>query len=190
MDANEGFEAFHNRLIDTIDEIAPERKLSVSTNRVISRPWIMKGLMKCSKKQLALYQDALKSKTDLKFRKYIEYQNMYKKIKRRCEINHYQEQCIKFKSNTKRLWEMINNVTRKTQNKKCIINKIKCDTIEISNSKQIANSLNNYFSSVGKKFASKIGNGDHDINHYLNKMTRNNKSIFLPNEPRRIRETN
>ena len=64
---------------------------------------------------------------------------MFKKIKRKCEINHYQEQCIKFKSNTKRLWELINNVTRKTQHKKCIINKIKCDNIEISNSKQIAN---------------------------------------------------
>ena len=67
LDVNNGFETFHSRLLHTIDDIAPERQLTVSTNRVISRPWITKGLMRCSKKQLALYQDALKSKTDLKF---------------------------------------------------------------------------------------------------------------------------
>ena len=179
MDVNEGFETLLNHLLDTLDEIAPEKKLCVSTNCVISRPWIMKGLMKCSKKQLKLYRDAIKSKSDLKFRKYIEYRNIYKKIKRKCEINHYQEQCIKFKSNTKRLWEMINNVTRKTRNKKCVINKIKCDNIEVSNSNQIANSLNNYFSSVGKNYARRICKGDHDITHYLNKMTRNDKSVYF-----------
>ena len=67
MDVNEGFETLHNCLIDTLDEIAPEKKLCVSTNCVISRPWITKGLMNCSKKQLKLYRDAIKSKSDLKF---------------------------------------------------------------------------------------------------------------------------
>ena len=156
MNANESFEVFHMQLISILDKVAPEKKVTASTNHVNSRPWITKGLIKCSKKQLSLYRDAIKSQSDQKYRKYIEYHNTFKKIKRMCEISYYQEQCIKFRSNTKWLWEMINNVTKKTQNKSCIINKIKCDNIEISNSKLIANSLNNYFSSVGKNFASKI----------------------------------
>ena len=74
---------------------------------------------------------------------------------------------------------MINNVTKKTQNKSCIINKIRYDNVEISNSTLIANSLNSYFSTVGKNFASKIKVGDYGITYYLDKMIKNDKSVYF-----------
>ena len=79
MNANEGFEVLHTQLIKILDKVAPEKKITVSTNRVISRPWITKGLIKCSKKQLSLYRDAIKSQSDQKYQKYTEYRNTFKK---------------------------------------------------------------------------------------------------------------
>ena len=39
--------------------------------------------------------------------------------------------------------------------------------------------FNDHFSSVGKKFASKIPKSEKNINHYMNKISCNAKSLFL-----------
>ena len=83
------------------------------------------------------------------------------------------------KHNVKQLFEMINNVTRKTKNQSCIVDKISVENIASSDSKVIASSLNNYFSSVGKKVAKKISNGSHYITYYLYIMSRNQESVYF-----------
>ena len=137
------------------------------------------GLKRCAKKQLKLYRDALKSRSITAYQKYKDYRDILKRTKRSCKQTYYHNLCVSFKSNTKKLWDMINKITKKTVNKSSLIHKLNCENIEITNSKLIANELNSYFATVGKNLANKIRPGKSDINSYLNKMSVNEKSLFL-----------
>ena len=38
---------------------------------------------------------------------------MLQKIKRKAKINHYQEKCLRYKNETRKLWDVINTITGK-----------------------------------------------------------------------------
>ena len=44
------FDHFHDFLIESIDKHAPEKTFVISPKKVISEPWMSKGLLKCKKK--------------------------------------------------------------------------------------------------------------------------------------------
>ena len=77
------------------------------------------------------------------------------------------------------MWELINKVIGKTSDKSNVISYIKVNDIDIINEKEIANEFGKYFSTVRKTFASQIQTPNHGITHYIDKITRNPKSIYL-----------
>ena len=81
---------------------------------------------------------------------------------------------------------MINNVTIKTNDKTCVISEISVDNIAHKNSEDIANILGAQFANVGKNYAQKI-KSNNSVDYYLNKISRNQKSIYLyPTNPTEI----
>ena len=116
---------FHEALLKHIDEVMPEKSCRVSNNRGIKEAWMTKGLLKCSKKQLQLYQKFLSDRSDANRLKYQNYRKTFQQIKRKCRKQFYLEKCIEFKSDSKKLWRMINTVTGKCMDKRCVISKNK-----------------------------------------------------------------
>ena len=51
--------------------------------------------------------------------------------------------CTDFKSNTKKLWTIINEVSGKTNDKSCLIDSLKINNIMECNGKKISNALVN-----------------------------------------------
>ena len=111
--------------------------------------------------------------------KYKNYKKTLDKLKRFSKYCYYHTKCIQYKNNSKKLWDLINKVIGKTSDKTNIISHITVDGIDIINEKDIANEFGKYFSTVGKTFASQIQTPKHDITHYIDKITRNPKSIYL-----------
>ena len=74
---------------------------------------------------------------------------------------------------------MINSITGKTNDKSTAISSIKVDNIERTDSHSICNEFGKYFSTVGQKLAKKIGKSNTSIHEYIEKITRNERSIFL-----------
>ena len=95
------------------------------------------------------------------------------------KISYYHTKCSEFKSNVKKLWELINKVIGKTSDKSNIISHIKVDEVEILNEKEIANEFGKYFSTVGKVFASQVKDPKHNNAYYIDKIVRNPKSIYF-----------
>ena len=84
----------------------------------------------------------------------------------------------------KNLWKIINKITGKVNNKLDVIDHIKIDNIRCYNSQLIANEFGYFFSSVGKKYSSKIPKAKLSSTHYLDKIKCENKSIYLvPTNP-------
>ena len=100
-------------------------------------------------------------------------------ILRRARETYYQTKCTEFKRNTKKLWQMINRITKKTSNKATLIEYLKVDTIKVHNAKDIATEFAKYFSTIGKNYANKINPSVTDIQSYIQNIPNNPYTIYL-----------
>ena len=133
----------------------PLKEKTISAKRCLCEPWLTKGLVRCGKKQLKLYERAIKSGNEEDLRKYKAYKSVLQKTKRNCKKDYYNNKCTQFKSDTKRLWKIINSATKGQNDKSCVIDSITIENIKITESKQIASEFGKYFATIGLKTAMK-----------------------------------
>ena len=110
---------------------------------------------------------------------YKQYRNTFTQVKRFCKSEYDRSKCEEYKGNTKKLWKVINNTTKSLNDKSSVIECLLENDVCQYNPKKIVNMFNDHFSSVGKNFTSKIPKSEKNINHYLNKISCNAKSLFL-----------
>ena len=178
-DVNQCYNLFINTLIENIDQPIPLKEVVIPAKQFICEPWLTKGLLKCSKKQLQLYEKSLKSGNNDDILTYKKYRTTLQRVKRNSKKLYYISQCTKFKSDSKRLWHAINNIIKKTNNKSYIIDHIKVDNIVINNANEISNAFGKYFATIGLSVSTKGGNSKTPINEYLEKIPFQDKSVFL-----------
>ena len=82
------------------------------------------------RKCIHLYKQSIKTDSSSdKEKKYKLYRNCLIKIKRKARIDYYTQQCYALKSDTKKLWQLINKIINKTNDKSSAINYITVDKI-------------------------------------------------------------
>ena len=167
LDANKAFEMIHNKLIDTINTHAPER-ITYLKNKRINKPWISKSFANSIRKSKILYRKSLENPSSLT--QYKDYFMVLKRTKRIAKLNYYQSMCKDFKSNTKKLWDMINNIIKKTNNKTDILTKLVSNNKEYTSGKDICDILVKHFSTVGKNYANNIKPSSKGLSYYCNKI--------------------
>ena len=111
--------------------------------------------------------------------KYKTYRNNYNKAKHALKLTYYQNKAKEFANDTKKLWDLLNQVIGKTKNKGCIIPYITIDGLKTYTPSKIANEFGKYYATVGEIMACKIGKGQHDIDHYITKIPRNLSSLVF-----------
>ena len=67
----------------------------------------------------------------------------------------------------------------KTNDKTCILEKLKIGNVIVDTSKEISDELAYYFANVGSKYTSSIKKPDSDITDNLKKIKQNDNSLFL-----------
>ena len=174
----DGTKMFHQKLLQIIDELAPEKSEKVPTKRVIGQPWMTRSLLKCAKKQLSLYKTALCTKSMVDQEWYKQYHNVLKRAKRVSRESLYVNRCYELRSNTKKLWNLINSVTGKVRDKSYVISKISIGTVDYTSPEKIADVLVKQFANMGKNYTEKI-KSDIPIKEYLDKIGQNTKSVYL-----------
>ena len=113
MTANESFDYFHNKLTNSLDKHAPVRTKTFLKGR-LDEPWVTNGLKHSMKKQQRLYRATLKGGNTLEtVEKYKNYRNVLTKIKRHCKTEFFRLKCTEFKSNTRKLWKLVNTAIKK-----------------------------------------------------------------------------
>ena len=176
---SDNFELFHSKIMQVVDRISPEKNYTIPAKKVIKEPWLTTGLLKCVKKQGKLYKEFLKNRTVETDLKYKTYRNTLQRIKRKCKRTYYYNQCNDHRSNTKKLWKIINNVCSTNNDKSNIIDCLKINNIYHYNSKEITNKFGQYFSTIGEKCASKLSPSKTPIKDYLEKIQTSPTSVFL-----------
>ena len=87
--------------------------------------------------------------------------------------------CAEFKRNTKKLWQLITNISGKVNNKTELVECLSINNIDHYNANSITNEFGKHFSTVGKKFAEAIPTPVKLSRTFIEKIILNEKSMFL-----------
>ena len=150
------FNKFHTQLLDALNKHAPEREIVKRRNKVKS-PWITRGLERSMKKCNKKYCTYLQDRTNhTKLNDYKTYRNNLKKVKRKARRDYYSKLCVELKNDSRKLWRVINNISKRCNDKSSMIEEIKSDKFMLTNGNAISNCFAKYFSEVGRNCFSKI----------------------------------
>ena len=111
--------------------------------------------------------------------KYTEYNKVLQKTIRQAKTRFYQSMCYEFKTQTKKLWGLINEIAGKHTNKTSLVEYLKIDDIKEYSAGKICKRFAKYFAGVGKEFASKIPKSVKSVTTYLKLLQLNHSSLFL-----------
>ena len=65
----------------------------------------------------SLQKTLMKSSKEIEHEKYKQYRNCLKQLLRRTKQEYYKEKCVEFKRNTRKLWNMVNTIISKQNDK-------------------------------------------------------------------------
>ena len=121
--ADQGFSTFHKILCSTIDKHALEVVKRINPKKIIRNPWITSGIMRSLNKQNQMFKAHLKG--DVSTFNYRNYRNNLQKIIKFSKNKYLHEKCNEYRQDSRKLWRLINDMTRKTGNKKTMIERLK-----------------------------------------------------------------
>ena len=179
MNVNQSFEYFHTILHERLNEHAPLKTIAIRSKKR-DEPWLTTSLKRSIQKQQNLYKKTLSHCCENSLRiKYQNYKRTLSKLKRFCKHDYYRNKCIEFKSNTKKLWALINTAIRKNNDKSCVIDCIQSGKLTHYKGNVIAEEFAKYFSTVGREFANRIPSSNTPIAKYIDKISPCGKSMFF-----------
>ena len=132
------------------------------------------------KKSNRKYCDYLKDRTNPeKLTSYKRYRNALNKVKRRARKDYYSKLCAELRKDGRKLWRVINSLSKRTNDKTSIIEAIKSDNFTLTSGRAISNYFAKYFSEVGRNCFSKIKKSSKSAEWYIEQIPRNNKTLFM-----------
>ena len=172
------------RIVDGIlDKHAPMKALTKKKTKSHNKPWITKGILKSISVKDNIYKKFLKTNPgidkdkDNLFSKFKSYRNkisnLLSKAKRTYYTDYFQNNLNDIKNTWKGIKEIISISSKKSKQKISLnINK-KLTTDDIT----IANSFNDYFSTVADRLSEKIVKSKNSHHNFLKNLNEN--SLFL-----------
>ena len=173
------FNTFHQKLIDTIEHYAPEKEKRISAKNIKRDPWITRGLLTSLKKQQRLYKHLLVAKSVDAKEKYTHYRNLLKKLIRSSKYKYLHDKCTEYRQDSRKLWTLINRIIGKENNKTHVIESIKSASIPRTDPHSITNTFNEFFSTVGKKYAERHNVTTAETATNIGNIENNSKTLFL-----------
>ena len=108
LPTEESFSYFHNKLTQILNEVSPDKTVTVSKKHTPIDPWMMKGILKSLNRQKTLYLEQMRNKTEASINKYRTYRNHLKKLVRVSKQTYFLNKCKAFKHDSRKLWNLIN----------------------------------------------------------------------------------
>ena len=111
-DPNLRYNSFFKIFSDSYNKNFPLKEYTLKNKDIIT-PWMSKGLKKSSKLKQKLYIKYLKKKSTHNEVTYKNYKNLFEKIKIRSKNNDYSSLRIKHQNNSKKIWQVMKEITGK-----------------------------------------------------------------------------
>ena len=174
---SKNMECVHEQLSTIIDRCTPYRECRVNHRQIRKEPWLTASIKISIDRNKTLYSKMLKG--ECMKHKYKDYNKVLGKTIRHAKVQFYLNMCYEYKTQTKKLWKIINEIAGKHSNKSSLIEYLKIYNIKEYGAKKISNRFAKYFAGVGKCFAERIPKPTKGITSYLKLLQSNKASLFL-----------
>ena len=154
------FDVFYAKLSEIIDFHIPVRKLSKRKLKIQSKPWITSAIRKSIQVKNKFYKKYLKTKSLYYHSKFKFYRNKLNHLKRISKSNYYSDYFNRNSNNSKLVWKGIKQIIRVNPKTNESPAKTGDENREITDKKEISNTICEYFSNTGKQLADAIPNVD------------------------------
>ena len=150
------FTLFKNVFIDIINMHAPLREATKKQRNFHKKPWMTKAIFKSINTKNKLFKRYITSSNKDDHSKYKKYRNKLNHIICAAKSNYYNNAAIKYKSNSREMWNLINEIiqNRRLQIREKI--RLKSNEKLIEDSHTIANKFNTFFSEIASKMAGQV----------------------------------
>ena len=174
-----------NALQKVLDSIFPMKNLSRKRKKLLQNPWITKEILKVMKIRDKLYRKFVKNDRLLNSVDHVNYKKARNKVNRAIKIakdNYFQKKFGDCHGDTRKMWKVLNNAMKRKSRKSILPNFVSVKNtdgklIKTNCKKSIADSMNQHFSTIGKKLANKLQSTNVKFSDYLKNP--NPKSFFL-----------
>ena len=166
----------------TISDIyMPLKKLSRKQKSFYLKPWMTPALQTSRKSKFEKLRRAVKSNCPNLWQEYTYHRNLLTRLIQKSHDNYYRDKCALYAQDKSKLWKMVNEICRRKRKKQ---NTIKSMVDPAGNEQHkpfdIANSLNDHFTSIGSKMASEIEKSARNIRDPLSYITKYyENSLFI-----------
>ena len=149
-DINEQFNDFFFKLEGCVNRHAPYKKLTLKEVKLNQKPWISSRLIKMIKiKNKLFYRKKRQPNNNNVKILYNIFRNRVNRELHKSKKEHYSQYFEENNKNSKMVWEGIRSIINLNNSKSSSINQLKVNNKIIDNTKEIAESLNEYFVNVG-----------------------------------------
>ena len=180
LDVNSAMTILHDTIQFEIDSCILEVTRTLKRKQLRREPWITASLKRSIDKSKRLYYKTLKNcENEVVKGNYLAYKRTLKKALVAAKLEFHQDKCLEFQNNTKKLWQLINKVSGKMNDKSSSIDCLSINGIKEYSGEQISNTLAKYFANVGETFANKVPKSTQSISSYLEVLQKNSESLFL-----------
>ena len=179
LDANAGFTKFHEAVTCAFDTACPKKEYLIRQDKIVRDPWITKGLSNSLKKQKRMYKDQLHSTNTELATKYKKYRNTLKRVLRFSRLQYFNRKCECYKNNSKKLWQLINQIISKTKPKNHTIECLKIDNLKRYSPDEITKGFCDHFANVGKNYAENLSPSNVLVETYIDRISQNGTCMFM-----------
>ena len=163
-------------------------KIKQSRKSSALKPWISPAILTSINQRHKLFLEKSKNPTEQNKRMYNAYRNKLNDILREAKKTFVQNQLEENRTNSKKLWQLLNETLRGNASQKMNPDTFTNDDgDDISNNEDIAQSFNDFFISIGEKLQQKIASCVENpldyvqtqTEHVLNSMLHTNKTELV-----------
>ena len=172
------FDKFIEILKSTINAHAPLKIASRKQRKLLSKPWLTKGIQISIRNKKKLHQSFYVGGNAEQKLYYKKYANKLTKVKKLLKKLHFFKEFEIMSNNNHELWKTINNLLPSKLSNSSAPKVIKVSDVKVDNPTDIANHFNEFFCKIGQSLADKVNRaGNKNPIKYLN--NRINESVFL-----------
>jgi hypothetical protein len=154
-DVNVALDNFLDPFMTLFELHFPLQKRKVNRNFDKINAFMTKGLLISRRQKNTLYKKQISNPSHENVKSFKCYRNVHNSLLRKSKKLYYEDSLKKFKSKPKKIWELLNSINGK-EKKSAKIDEILNGNVSVKSDKEIAQTFNDFFTTVGTDICSTI----------------------------------